>query len=90
MHNRPRFAEEAMIPGACVADDKADSAYENPFQLDPGGWKTHSHLAAMLFGSSEVIALSGGERVLRHYQSVMLYELDGQRQCKVSVRVYGE
>jgi secondary thiamine-phosphate synthase enzyme len=50
----------------------------------------HSHLAAMLLGSSEVIALAGGELVLGQYQSVMLYELDGPRQRKVSVQVYGE
>lgn len=50
----------------------------------------HSHLAAMLLGSSEVIALAGGELVLGQYQSVMLYELDGPRQRKVSVQVFGE
>ncbi|HEY9050077.1 MAG TPA: secondary thiamine-phosphate synthase enzyme YjbQ [Gammaproteobacteria bacterium] len=50
----------------------------------------HSHLAAMLLGSSEVIALAAGELVLGQYQSVMLYELDGPRRRKVSVQVYGE
>jgi len=50
----------------------------------------HSHLAAMLLGSSEVIALADGELVLGQYQSVMLYELDGPRRRKVSVQVYGE
>jgi secondary thiamine-phosphate synthase enzyme len=50
----------------------------------------HSHLAAMLLGSSEVIALAEGELVLGQYQSVMLYELDGPRKRKVSVQVYGE
>lgn len=49
----------------------------------------HSHLAAMLLGSSEVIALAGGELVLGRYQSVMLYELDGPRDRSVSVQVYG-
>jgi len=49
----------------------------------------HSHLAAMLLGSSEVIALADGEFVLGQYQSVMLYELDGPRPRKVSVQVYG-
>lgn len=49
----------------------------------------HSHLAAMLLGSSEVIALAGGEFVLGQYQSVILYELDGPRDRKVSVQVYG-
>ena len=50
----------------------------------------HSHLAAMLLGSSEVIALAAGKLVLGQYQSVMLYELDGPRQRQVSVQVYGE
>ncbi len=50
----------------------------------------HSHLAAMLLGSSEVIALAAGELVLGQYQSVMLYELDGPRKRKVNVQVYGE
>ncbi|WP_197722159.1 secondary thiamine-phosphate synthase enzyme YjbQ [Sulfuriflexus mobilis] len=50
----------------------------------------HSHLAAMLLGSSEVIGLSAGELVLGQYQSVMLYELDGPRQRKVNVQVVGE
>ncbi len=50
----------------------------------------HSHLAAMLLGSSEVIPLMQGELVLGQYQSVMLYELDGPRSRKVSVQIYGE
>ena len=50
----------------------------------------HSHLAAMLLGSSEVIALADDELLLGQYQSVMLYELDGPRSRKVSVQVYGE
>lgn len=50
----------------------------------------HSHLAAMLFGSSEVISLVDGQLVLGQYQSVMLYELDGPRHRKVSVQVFGE
>ena len=50
----------------------------------------HSHLAAMLLGSSEAIALAQGELVLGQYQSLMLYELDGPRRRRVSVQVYGE
>lgn len=50
----------------------------------------HSHLAAMLLGSSEVIALVDGSLLLGQYQSVMLYELDGPRQRKVNIQVYGE
>ena len=50
----------------------------------------HSHLAAMLLGSSEVIALADGRLALGQYQSVMLYELDGPRTRTVGVQVYGE
>ena len=50
----------------------------------------HSHLAAMLLGSSEAIGLAEGALVLGQYQSVMLYELDGPRRRRVHVQVYGE
>ena len=50
----------------------------------------HSHLAAMLLGSSEVVALAEGEMLLGQYQAVMLYELDGPRSRKVNVQIYGE
>lgn len=50
----------------------------------------HSHLAAMLLGSSETIPVVDGNLVLGQYQSVMLIELDGSRKRKVSVQIYGE
>lgn len=50
----------------------------------------HSHLAAMMLGSSEVIAVTDGKLVLGQYQSVMLVELDGPRKRKVSVQLVGE
>ena len=50
----------------------------------------HSHLAAMLLGSSEVIPVHEGKLVLGRYQSVILLELDGPRQRHVSLRVFGD
>ena len=50
----------------------------------------HSHLAAMLLGSSEVVPVHEGELVLGRYQSVLLYELDGPRQRHVSLRILGD
>ncbi len=50
----------------------------------------HSHLGAMLLGTSEVIPVHEGELVLGRYQSVMLYELDGPRERNISLRVFGE
>lgn len=49
----------------------------------------HSHLAAMLLGSSEVIPVSEGRLELGQYQSVMLVELDGPRERNVSVQFCG-
>ncbi len=50
----------------------------------------HSHLAAMLLGSCEVIPVCDGELSLGQYQSLMLYELDGPRDRTVSVQMWGE
>ena len=50
----------------------------------------HAHLAAMLLGSSESVALSAGRLVLGQYQSIMLCELDGPRERKVSIQIAGE
>lgn len=50
----------------------------------------HSHLAALLVGSSEAITLAGGILSLGQWQSVMLIELDGPRQRTVGVQIMGE
>ena len=50
----------------------------------------HSHIAAMLLGSSEAIPVEGGELALGQWQSVMLFELDGPRDRTVNVQVIGE
>jgi secondary thiamine-phosphate synthase enzyme len=50
----------------------------------------HSHLAAMLLGSSEVVPVGAGRLVLGQYQSVMLVELDGSRARNVSLQICGE
>lgn len=50
----------------------------------------HSHLLAMLLGSSEVIPVADGALDLGRWQSVLLVELDGPRERQLSVRVWGE
>lgn len=49
----------------------------------------HSHIAAMLLGSSEAIPISAGEPALGTWQSVMLVELDGPRERTVSLHIIG-
>lgn len=49
----------------------------------------HSHLIAMLLGSSETVPVVGGALALGTYQSVMLADLDGPRPRTVNVQVMG-
>jgi len=49
-----------------------------------------SHLIAMLLGSSESVAVQGGDLLLGQWLSLMMIELDGPRSRSVSVQVIGE
>ena len=49
----------------------------------------HSHLGAMLLGSSETIPVVDGEIVLGQWQSVMLVDLDGPRDRTVGIQIIG-
>jgi secondary thiamine-phosphate synthase enzyme len=50
----------------------------------------HSHLCAIMLGSSEAVPLVEKQLMLGTYQSIMLVELDGSRQRTVNVQVFGE
>lgn len=50
----------------------------------------HSHILAMLLGSSEVIPISDGRLALGKWQSVLLIELDGPRSRTVNLTAYAE
>ena len=50
----------------------------------------HSHLAAMLLGSSEAIAVVDGELQLGTWQSVLFIELDGPRERSITLQLWGE
>lgn len=49
----------------------------------------HSHLLAMLLGSSESIPVSNGQLQLGQWQSIMLVDVDGPRDRKLGVSVVG-
>ena len=50
----------------------------------------HSHLAAMLLGSSESIPVVDGELQLGNWQSVLFIELDGPRERSITLQLWGE
>ncbi|GAX18765.1 hypothetical protein FisN_26Hh061 [Fistulifera solaris] len=49
----------------------------------------HSHLAAMLLGSTESIPVVEGKLTLGSWQSILLVDLDGPRERTVGVQVMG-
>ena len=49
----------------------------------------HSHLIAMMMGSSECIPVVDGEMVIGQWQSVLLVDLDGPRVRSVGVQLMG-
>jgi secondary thiamine-phosphate synthase enzyme len=50
----------------------------------------HSHLAAMLLGSTEVIPVVEGRLPLGTWQSVLLIDLDGPRRRTVTIQLRGQ
>jgi secondary thiamine-phosphate synthase enzyme len=50
----------------------------------------HSHLMAMMLGSTENIPVVNGELQLGKWQSLLFFELDGPRERRVNVQVVGE
>jgi secondary thiamine-phosphate synthase enzyme len=50
----------------------------------------HSHLAALLMGSSETVPVVDGRLAIGQWQSVLLFDLDGPRQRTVNIQIIGE
>lgn len=49
----------------------------------------HSHLIAMMLGNSEIVTVHNGALVLGRFQSILLLEMDGPRQRRLAVQVFG-
>ena len=49
----------------------------------------HSHLMAMMLGSTESIPVVDGELVLGTWQSVLFFELDGPRRRTLNLQILG-
>ncbi len=47
------------------------------------------HIKATLVGHSLILVIEGGELLLGHSQSILLYEFDGPRQRQVQVKIIG-
>lgn len=81
------------------SEDEKQRCLDNGWQIDDPAelqrWRdqepinAHSHLAAMLLGSSEVVPVCEGKLVLGQWQSVMLVDLDGPRERTVGLQLVG-
>lgn len=66
---------------------------DDPYVLE--AWRAqepinaHSHLLAMLLGSSETVPVADGKLQLGQWQSIMLVDLDGPRDRKLGVTALG-
>ncbi|OEU10046.1 hypothetical protein FRACYDRAFT_271179 [Fragilariopsis cylindrus CCMP1102] len=50
---------------------------------------THSHLIAMMLGTSECIPISGGEMKKGKYQSILMVDIDGPKSRGIAVQITG-
>ena len=81
------------------SEDERQRCLENGWNVDDPSelqrWRdqepinAHSHLAAMLLGSSETVPVTGGSLVLGQWQSVMMVDTDGPRERKVGIQAIG-
>jgi len=50
---------------------------------------THSHLIAMMLGTSECIPISGGDMKKGKYQSILVVDIDGPKSRGIAVQITG-
>ena len=86
------LAPETEIP---VAGGGSHRYMHNDLHLRPNTpedepLNAHSHLMAMTLSQSEMIPIVDGELALGTYQSILLFDLDGPRNRKVLLQLFGE
>jgi secondary thiamine-phosphate synthase enzyme len=90
--NEPRLFEDLSRFLARLVP-VADAYLHNDIHLrdcpDDEPRNAHSHIMAMLLGSSETVQVSDGVLALGTYQALLLVELDGPRRRSVNVMVVG-
>ena len=80
----------ARVEAGCLENGwDVDDPVELQRWRDQEPINAHSHLAAMLLGSSETVPVTNGELVLGQWQSVMMVDTDGPRERKVGIQCLG-
>jgi secondary thiamine-phosphate synthase enzyme len=69
---------------------RAGYRHDDPRYSDCDRGNGHAHLRTMLLGRSVAVPVEDGEAVLGQYQSLIVGELDGPRERRITVQVLGE
>lgn len=78
-----RWLSQQAPPGAAWKHDDLELRQGIP---DDEPRNAHAHLQALMLGNEVIVNVSKGELQLGQYQDVMLVELDGPRQRRVSLQ----
>ncbi len=78
-----RWLSQQAPPGADWKHDDLELRRGIP---DDEPRNAHAHLQALMLGNEVIVNVSNGELQLGQYQEVMLVELDGPRQRRVSLQ----
>lgn len=68
---------------------RAGYRHDDPRYSDCDRGNGHAHLRSMLLGRTLTLPVEDGEPVLGQYQGLILAELDGPRERKLTVQVMG-
>lgn len=78
-----RWLSQQATPGANWKHDDLELRSGIP---DDEPRNAHAHLQALMLGNEVIVNVSNGQLQLGQYQEVMLVELDGPRQRRVSLQ----
>ena len=78
-----RWLSQQVPPGANWKHDDLELRHGIP---DDEPRNAHAHLQALMLGNEVTVNVSNGELQMGQYQEVMLVELDGPRQRRVSLQ----
>jgi len=73
-----------------IVEDELPYKHNSPEFSDCDRRNAVSHLRSLLFNNSVMLPVCAGELVLGQFQSVILAEMDGPRERKLTVQFVGE
>jgi len=73
-----------------LMDTVPEGAYFHDVVATDGRPNARGHIMALFMNASEIIPVENGMPLLGEWQSIFLAELDGPRNRKITVKIFGE